>query len=96
VQWGYPAGWAPLHLITVAGLDAYGHHEEARRVAEKFVSLLIKVFQETENLYEKYNVVDGNVQLPKERSEVVPALHGWTSAAAVILGRRVFTDRLAH
>jgi alpha,alpha-trehalase len=96
VQWGYPTGWAPLHMITVDGLDAYGHHEEARRVAEKFISLLIKVFQETENLYEKYNVVDGNVQLLKERSETVPALHGWTSAAAVILGRRVFTDRLAH
>jgi alpha,alpha-trehalase len=96
VQWGYPTGWAPLHIITVNGLDAYGHHEEARRVAEKFVTLQLKVFQETENLYEKYNVVDGNVQLPGARNEEVPALHGRTSAAAVLLGRRVFTDRLAH
>lgn len=96
VQWGYPAGWAPLHMITVDGLDAYGHHEEARRVAEKFVTLLVKIYQEREKLYEKYNVVDGTIQLPRERSDEVPALHGWTSAAAVILGRRVFTDRLAH
>lgn len=96
VQSGYPAGWAPLHIITVNGLDAYGHHEEARRVAEKFVTLLLKVFQQSENLYEKYNVVDGNIQLPTEHNEEVPALPGRTSAAAVILGRRVFTDRLAH
>ncbi len=95
VQWGYPAGWAPLHMITVAGLDAYGHHEQARRVAEKFLALLIQVYQQTDKLYEKYNVVAGNIQLPKERTSEIPSLHGWTSAAAVILGRRVFTDRLA-
>ncbi|HZT98909.1 MAG TPA: trehalase family glycosidase [Ktedonobacteraceae bacterium] len=93
IQWGYPVGWAPLHIITVSGLDAYGHHEEARRVSEKFVSLLLKIFQETENLYEKYNVLDGNAQLPAEHRSEAPAR---TSTAAVILGRRVFTDRLAH
>jgi alpha,alpha-trehalase len=82
-------------MITVDGLDAYGHHEQARRVAEKFLTLLIQTYQQTDKLYEKYNVVDGNVQLPKERTSEVPSLHGWTSAAAVILGRRVFTDRLA-
>jgi alpha,alpha-trehalase len=83
-------------MITVDGLDAYGHHEQARRVAGKFVTLLINVYEKTEKLYEKYNVVDGNVLLPKERTDEVPSLHGWTSAAAVILGRRIFTDRLAH
>ena len=90
VQWSYPAGWAPLHIMLTVGLDKYGYKKEAERVAQRFLSLLITVFEQTGNLYEKYNVVDGNAHLPFERMHETPTLHGWTSAAGVLLGRRLF------
>ena len=32
-QWAYPNGWAPLHFIVVRGLERYGYHKDARRIA---------------------------------------------------------------
>ncbi len=88
VQWMYPAGWAPLIVVTVWGLDRYGLRQEAYAAAEGFVELMTRHFHETGELYEKYNVVSGGLALPNERYGTI-RLHGWTSAAAVLLGRRV-------
>ena len=38
VQWGDPFGWAPTNWLAVAGLDAYGFHDDARRIAGKFAA----------------------------------------------------------
>ncbi|MEV0844505.1 trehalase family glycosidase [Streptomyces sp. NPDC049954] len=89
VQWMYPAGWAPLIVVAVWGLDRYGLHEAGLDAAEGFVRLMVRHFEETGELYEKYNVVTGGLELPNERYGTI-RLHGWTSAAAVLLGRRVF------
>jgi len=89
VQWGYPAGWPPDHMMIVDALDAYGFHEEAERIAFIFLKLMIDEYERTGKFWEKYNVVDGNINLPRERTPVVP-LHGWTAAAVVWLGKRVF------
>jgi alpha,alpha-trehalase len=92
LMWMYPAGWATTQLLIVAGLDRYGYHEEARRIATKFLGLVIEQFQKTGELWEKYNVVDGSLVLPNARYGNIP-YHSFTSAAVVLLGRRVFDEK---
>jgi len=92
LQWGYPCGWPPQQMIVVEGLDDYGFHEHAGRVAFNFVTLLMDIYEKTGKFWEKYNVVEGSVDLPRERTAVVP-LHGWTTAALAVLGQRAFRPR---
>ncbi len=89
LQWAYPLGWPPLQMIAVEGLDRYGFGEEAGRVSRRFVGMMLGQYAETGKLWEKYNVVTGGLEFPLERYPTVP-FHGWSSAAAVVLGRRAF------
>jgi alpha,alpha-trehalase len=89
LQWGCPSGWPPMHIIVCEGLDRAGYSNHAERIAEKFLSLMIRIYNETGKLWEKYNVAEGSIEFPHERYKVMP-LHGWSSAAAAILGRRLF------
>lgn len=76
-QWNYPNGWACLQYIMVIALDRYGFYEEARRIAGKYIHLVEQVFEETGNLWEKYNVVEGNANVITE--EKMPPMMGWTA-----------------
>ncbi len=89
LQWAYPVGWPPLQMVAVEGLDRYGFREAAGRVSRRFVGLMLAQYAETGKLWEKYNVVTGGLEFPLERYPTVP-FHGWSSAAAVVLGRRAF------
>ena len=75
-QWGYPNGWPPLQRIVVQGLMNYGYQEDAQRIAKKYVELVEVCFEKTGHLWEKYNVVDGNVEVTNEYQ--MPAMLGWT------------------
>lgn len=75
-QWGYPNGWAPMQLMVVGGLLRYGYKKEAYRIAGNFVDLVERCYTETGHLWEKYNVVDGNVEVQNEYE--MPAMLGWT------------------
>jgi alpha,alpha-trehalase len=55
-QWDAPFGWAPLTLIAVKGLLRYGYREEGNRIAQKFISMLVKEFERNGTLVEKYDV----------------------------------------
>jgi alpha,alpha-trehalase len=57
-QWDAPNGWAPLQWLTVKGLQNYGQDTLAREIAERWVSLNMKVFRQTGKLMEKYDVQD--------------------------------------
>ena len=91
VQWSFPAGWPPFQIMVVEALDRAGFHADADRVAAKFIALQLRLFGQTGKLWEKYNVVEGSLQFPHERY-AVPPLHGWSSAAVVLLGRRVCAE----
>ena len=78
-QWDYPNGWACLQYIAVMGLDKYGYKTEAKRIAEKYVSLVDKVFEETGNLWEKYNVAEGSLNVNHESKKKMPAMMGWSA-----------------
>lgn len=85
-QWHYPNGWAPLHYIAVKGLDKYGYKEDARRIAEKYVTLAETVFEKTGNLWEKYNVVNGSTDvIDGNNGCTMPAMIGWTAGAYLTL-----------
>ena len=83
-QWDYPNGWPCLQYIAAIGLKKYGYDAEAKRIAVKYVNLTEKVFDETGNLWEKYNVIDGNIDVGKEDYDM-PIMMGWTAGAYLSL-----------
>ena len=88
-QWGYPNGWACLQYITVFALQRYGFKNDASRIAKKYVNLVDKVFDETQNLWEKYNVVDGSIDVVDEYK--MPTMMGWS--AGVYLAATEFLEK---
>ena len=86
LQWNYPSGWPPFQIMVTEALLKYGYQEEARLVSSRFLRTQIALYHQTGKLWEKYNVVDGNLEFPSERYQV-PPLHGWSSASVVLLGR---------
>lgn len=76
-QWDCPNGWAPLQFITVFGLRKYGFNEDAFRIANKYVNIVERNFELTNNLWEKYNVIEGNVNSVNEYK--MPPMIGWTA-----------------
>lgn len=79
MQWGYPNGWAPLHQIAIAGLLRYGYIDKAKLIAEKYVSLVEKNFEQTGKLWEKYNVKEGNINVVTEGVKAMPSMMGWSA-----------------
>ena len=37
VQWDYPYGWAPIHLLAIEGLRRYGFNQDADRISYEFL-----------------------------------------------------------
>ena len=76
-QWAYPNAWAPLQYITVLGLDRYGYKKDALRIARKYVTSIERIFEQTHNLWEKYNAKDGTINVANEYE--MPDMLGWTA-----------------
>ena len=90
-QWNYPNGWACQQYLAVVGFQNYGMTEIALRLARKYTELVEKCFDETENLWEKYNVVEGNVNICQEGTGKMPAMMGW-SAGTYLAMKRFITE----
>ncbi len=78
-QWDYPHGWAPQHYIAIKGLLNYGKKDDALRIAKKYAKLVASTFEETGNLWEKYNVVTGTVATKVEGHATSPTMMGWSA-----------------
>lgn len=78
-QWAYPNGWAPLHFIVIKGLQRYGYHDDARRIAMKWLKTNLDWFNKHGVFLEKYNVVQP--EKPPSKG-VYPSQtgFGWTNA----------------
>lgn len=78
-QWAYPNGWAPLHFIVIKGLERYGYHADARRIATKWLKTNLSWFSTHGLFLEKYNVV--SPEKPPVKG-VYPSQEGfgWTNA----------------
>lgn len=93
-QWGYPNGWAPMQMVVVDGLLRYGYEEDACRIARKFIRLVEESYASSGHLWEKYNVVDGNIKVQDEYE--MPTMLGWTFGVYVwfkdLLSKKPQTD----
>ena len=70
-------------------MQRYGFKNDASRIAKKYVNLVDKVFDETQNLWEKYNVVDGSIDVVDEYK--MPTMMGWS--AGVYLAATEFLEK---
>lgn len=82
-QWDYPNGWPPQQFIVITGLRNYGFHKEADRLTRKWLDLNLKIFEQTGELWEKYDVVKGEIGL-SGRYPTQPGF-AWTNAIFVRL-----------
>jgi alpha,alpha-trehalase len=78
-QWAYPNGWAPLHFIVVRGLERYGYHADAKRIAMKWMKTNLYWFQQQGIFLEKYNVVSPD-KPPMKGLYPSQTGFGWTNA----------------
>lgn len=78
-QWAYPNGWAPLHYLIVKGLQNYGYHADARRIALKWVNTNLAWFNKHGVFLEKYNVVSPD-KPPNKGVYPSQTGFGWTNA----------------
>lgn len=79
VQWVYPNGWAPLHFLVIQGLERYGYHEDAKRLAFKWLKTNNDWFSTHGVFLEKYNVVQPS-RAPVEGLYPSQTGFGWTNA----------------
>jgi alpha,alpha-trehalase len=78
-QWSYPNGWAPLHFIVVKALERYGYHQDARRIAMKWLKTNLQWFHNEQLFLEKYNVVSPE-KPPLKGLYPSQTGFGWTNA----------------
>jgi alpha,alpha-trehalase len=86
VQWDMPFGWAPTNWLAISGLDRFGFHADAVRIAQSFSKTILDNFQHDGTMREKYNVVDGSANIKVAagyKSNVVG--FGWTNAVYLML-----------
>ena len=76
-QWDYPNGWPCQQFIAVLGLDRYGFKDDAVRIARNYINMMEKQFEITGNLWEKYNVVTGDLNCSAEYE--LPPMMGWSA-----------------
>ena len=87
-QWDAPFGWGPLQLIAVQGLSNYGYNDHARRLADKFISLVVEEFEKSGTIVEKYDVfqrsadVSDKIQFGYSSNEIG---FGWTNGVILEL-----------
>lgn len=76
-QWDYPNTWPPHTLVLSEALSRYHFEKDARRIRSKYVNTVLAVFKSTGTLWEKYNAVEGNVNVKEEYK--TPPMIGWTA-----------------
>jgi alpha,alpha-trehalase len=76
-QWDYPNTWPPHSFILSEALDQYAYKEDAKRIRSKYVNLVEDVFNSTGTLWEKYNAVEGNINVAEEYK--TPPMIGWNA-----------------
>lgn len=89
-QWAYPNGWAPLHLISIEGLEKYGFKEEAELIARKWLKTNLDYFKTFRVFREAYNVIEPLGE-PEEGLYPAQTGFGWTNAVFLALAKKYLT-----
>lgn len=82
-QWDKPCGWAPYQWMTIKGLQRYGYSDLAREIAERWVSMVRDIFEETGRVLEKYDVC--NRSIPDTGEYPLQDGFGWTNGVVTAL-----------
>ncbi len=82
-QWGKINCWAGLQLIVVESLQKCEMAEEGKRIAQKYLKTVDKVFERTGRLWEKYNAFSGDIDVVSEYG--TPEMMGWTAGTYMAL-----------
>jgi alpha,alpha-trehalase len=100
VQWDEPYAWAPLQLIAVEGLRRYGYHDDANRIAYKFLSMVQDEFRRDGTIREKYDAVRRTSKVCVEAGYAANVIgFGWTNGVFLALLHKLpqeWIDRLAQ
>jgi alpha,alpha-trehalase len=83
-QWDAPNGWPPLQYFTIMALERYGAHELAKDIASRWCALNIAVYEQTGQLFEKYNVEEIDTFATGGEYEVQEGF-GWTNGILITL-----------
>jgi alpha,alpha-trehalase len=89
LEWEYPESWPQQQIVAGEALVRYGYEEKARRISRRYMANVIATWERTGLTWERYNGVGGGHTVPVERDPPQP-LHGFSSAAAVVVGRIAF------
>lgn len=89
-QWDAPNAWPPMQAVAIMGLDRYGYHDDAKRLAEKYLGTCARNFKTTGQLWEKYNGITGALDVADEYK--MPPFLGWT-AGVFLYAREVLEAR---
>ncbi|MFB6082326.1 MAG: trehalase family glycosidase [Halanaeroarchaeum sp.] len=83
-QWDRPNGWAPLQWFAVVGLRRYGFDALAEEIADRWLSMVRSVYEQTGTMQEKYDVhvAGSGVGLGEYPQQYG---FGWTNGVAVAL-----------
>jgi alpha,alpha-trehalase len=85
-QWDSPNGWAPLQWLAIIGLRNYGFDELAFQIASVFVQNVRTIFNATQRMMEKYNVMDLSLAASGGEYPLQDGF-GWTNGVvAALLG----------
>lgn len=78
-QWDYPNGWPPLQYMVIHGLRSYGFNDDAARLTKRWLYLNKIILKQTGQLWEKYDVVQGEIGLSGRTFPKLPGLakYGW-------------------
>ncbi|KAI0244708.1 alpha,alpha-trehalase nth1 [Massospora cicadina] len=70
-QWDYPFGWAPHQIMAWQGLANYGYHDDARRLAYRWLYTITKSFVDFNGVVpEKFDIVSMTHQVKVEYGNV--------------------------
>lgn len=79
-QWDAPFGWAPTNWLAIKGLDDYGFHADAHRLARKFTATIDRSFAADGTIREKYNMASGNADVKISAGYKANVIgFGWTN-----------------
>lgn len=92
-QWDAPNGWAPLQWISFIAMKNYHHDDEAKNLANKWISLNDRVFKNTGKMMEKYNVENTSIESGGGEYPVQDGF-GWTNGVYLALKRALRNEEM--
>ncbi|HUW52987.1 MAG TPA: trehalase family glycosidase [Rhodanobacter sp.] len=96
-QWDAPFGWAPTNWLAVAGLDAYGYHGDARRIAREFTATIDRSLAADGTIREKYNMASGNADVTIRAGYKANVIgFGWTNGVYLKMQQLLHEPHHAH